>query len=284
MHYRWSNRLIKQTIRRWLIKSPWLFEKVCLALGKQSQELMIMRRIVQRGDNVFDIGANLGQFTFHLGYMVGRNGSVHAFEPLPSTFRTLTKNALQNPIPGRLFLNNCALSDKPGTVTMFVPKGDITQAALAVHYVASWSPAKDKQEPEVHEGITASTLDEYIAQHGIANVSFIKCDVEGAELLVFRGAKRLLSQPWPPILFVEIYDPWMRDFGYQSRDLFDYLAKTGRYSFFHISENGLSPVDAWQESIPGSFPDYLNFLCVVAKVHDNRLSRLFQDFHVKLLS
>jgi FkbM family methyltransferase len=234
-----------------------------------------MRRMIRCGDTVFDVGANVGQFTFLLGHIVGRAGSIHCFEPVPVTFRALCDAARKNPVPGSLVLNDCALSDATSTVSIFVPGGDLTQAAMMRHGTASWSTAGTSVE--VCPGIRSDTLDNYVSERGVGYISFIKCDVEGAELLVLRGARNILSRPVPPILLLEVYGEWTRDFGYDPRDLFEFLAKTAGYRFYHLSSRGLNRLENWNGAVPGTFPNYLNFLCVVPDVHRDQLTRVLND-------
>ena len=234
-----------------------------------------MRRVVRPDDTVFDIGANVGQFTFLLGHVVGREGSVHAFEPVPVTFEALRAAARRNPVPARLVLNDCALSDVASTVSLFVPGGDLTQASMTRHRTSSWSAGG--ATVRTCQGITADSLDDYVSRRGVGDVSFVKCDVEGAELLVLRGARSLLSRPAPPILLLEVYEEWTRDFGYAPRDLFEFLAKTAGYGFYHLDRAGLNWFGNWHDAVPGRFPEHLNFLCVVPDVHGDRLARALRD-------
>jgi hypothetical protein len=60
----------------------------------------------------------------------------------------------------------------------------------------------------------------------------IKCDVEGAELLVFRGAEKTLNQSHP-IIQCEMLRKWAKRFDYHPNDLIAYLAEFG-YQCFHL--------------------------------------------------
>src|SRR6266436_206522 len=50
------------------------------------------RKIVQPGDTVLDIGANVGAHTLHLARLVGNNGTVIAYEPTAYAVRKLRQN------------------------------------------------------------------------------------------------------------------------------------------------------------------------------------------------
>lgn len=74
---------------------------------------------VSEGDCVIDIGANVGIFTAALSQLVGPDGHVFAFEPIPETFRLLTFSsrlyAHQN-----VTLFNAADSDTSGLVLCYI--------------------------------------------------------------------------------------------------------------------------------------------------------------------
>ncbi|RME36322.1 MAG: FkbM family methyltransferase, partial [Planctomycetota bacterium] len=81
----------------------------------------VVEALVQTGDGVVDIGANIGVFTRYLADRVGPKGRVWAIEPVPETFDALAFNVR------RLKLRNvepihCAVSDREGFVTMSIPR------------------------------------------------------------------------------------------------------------------------------------------------------------------
>lgn len=65
------------------------------------------------------------------------------------------------------------------------------------------------------------TLDDYTAETKI-RVDFIKCDVEGAELLVFKGAIDTIARD-KPVIFSEILRKWSAKFNYNPNEIFDLL-------------------------------------------------------------
>ena len=77
-------------------------------------------------------------------------------------------------------------------------------------------------------------LDDYAATQSSNVVDFIKCDAEGAELLVLKGAMTIL-QRWQPLLSLEVAEFWITDFGYCAADLANFLIGCG-YSDLIIGE------------------------------------------------
>jgi FkbM family methyltransferase len=141
----------------------------------------IAKREIRPGDVVLDIGANIGYFTLLFAKLVGRDGAVFAFEPTPDTFALASKNVELNGY-SNVTLVQKALSNRAGRASLVV-YDDI--------------PGKNRLTPGVTEknSIEVETvrLDDYFANYS-REISFIKIDVEGAELLALEGGRRLLGR------------------------------------------------------------------------------------------
>lgn len=262
---------IKRNIRAWLSGRPWLLQVVFRALGKPYGEIAIFRSLIRPGDTVFDLGANTGQYTSLFCTLAGPTGAVHAFEPIPSTFAMLRKNLARYSRKYHLFLNGFAAGDTEGVVKMFVAGGRFTEASMVAH---SAQPAAEEHPSVAIYNCRVGTIDVYAREHDIKDVSVIKCDVEGAELLAMKGAKALLESKNPPVLFLEAWSGWTKDFGYEPADLFAFLEREAGYVIYHVYHGGMKRVSAGGTLPPDSFPDFLNFLCVVPSVHSDRIRSL----------
>jgi FkbM family methyltransferase len=256
---------IRSAVKAWLsCQPPCVFEYALRLLRRpDAKEVSLMRRLIKPGDTILDIGANTGQFTCLLSRLTGRGGEVHAFEPSPTSFAVLEGNINKRTLPSRVFLNQCALSDTVGWAEIHVPGDDYTQASLAVHSVSSW-----QGNPIIRlDRVQMTTVDQYLRESAVARVDFIKCDTEGAELLVLMGAKSAINQEEPPLILLEIYDEWTKDFGYSPKDIFDFLSSEASYEFAYLGRHGLERVLKSIDIVPGSFPNFLSFLCYVPAVH-----------------
>jgi hypothetical protein len=65
----------------------------------------------------------------------------------------------------------------------------------------------------------------------------MKLDVEGAELDVLKGALGLLQTIPRPVLLVEVYDVRTKPWGYQAREIVEFLDRLG-YRWFQLLDNG----------------------------------------------
>ena len=256
---------LKRNIRSWLSGHPWLLEVVFRALGKPYTEIEIFRSLIHGGDTILDLGANTGQYTCLFCILAGSTGAVHAFEPIPPTFEMLKRNVARHAKKCPVFLNNLAAGDSEGAVTMFVSDGRFTEASMVNHA---------KNSPAANFDCRVTTIDRYMKEKNITKVDMIKCDVEGAELLAMKGAKALLKSKNPPVLFLEAWSGWTKDFGYRPADLFTFLEREAGYAIYHVYKGGMRRVSAGEKLPPDSFPDFLNFLCVVPAVHGDRMQSL----------
>lgn len=193
-------------------------------------EVSLVQKLLEPGMTFLDIGAHVGQYTLVGSERVGAAGEVHAFEPDPETFRWLCSNVERNDL-GNVTTNQLALTAEPGTLQLF---------ESAVNDVGSTSLREPRQfTGRVHD-VACVPLDDYLRSHGIERVDLIKMDVEGAEISVLQGAKRILSAPDVPILIVEFEEARQRAFGFSCAALADELGKYG-YALFIIEEGHLAP-------------------------------------------
>ena len=84
---------------------------------EEEPDLKIVKRIVKRGDFVLDIGANIGVYTAALSRLVGSNGTVISFEPIPPTFAILQDTVSRLGFTNSVLVN-CALGEQIGRAVM----------------------------------------------------------------------------------------------------------------------------------------------------------------------
>ncbi len=157
----------------------------------------LVKRLVGEGETVVDVGADLGLYSLQLAELVGPGGRVHAFEPNPARHEALAALAAAQP---NVEIHPLGLSDHEGDGELQVPveRG----APIPPCGRLSAPPAGAEGVSWRRTPVTLSTLDREL-QAGAAEISFVKCDVEGHELAVLRGAQRTLRE-FRPTLLVEI--------------------------------------------------------------------------------
>lgn len=175
-------------------------------------EYDLLPSLVERGDWVLDIGANVGHYTLRLSELVGDEGRVIGFEPVPETFELLARHAAIAP-RRNITLINAAASDAPGISTMRVPCAP--ESGLRNYYRARLTA--DAQPAGF--GVLTVPIDSLALSR---RVGLVKIDTEGHELRVLRGMACLLERD-RPTLIVEDGDPEVERFlgalGYRSEKL-----------------------------------------------------------------
>lgn len=142
------------------------------------------------GDTFYDVGANVGLFTLIGARKVGESGRVVAFEPAPSTARLLQANLDLNGF-AHVTVEQKAVADTPGTARFVVPHEN--QQGRLPQFERAFGPEGDAIEVEV------TTLDAVIAE-GAPPPTFIKMDIEGAEVAALAGMAETLRTHRPVVL------------------------------------------------------------------------------------
>ena len=182
---------------------------------EQTEE--IMRRALRRRGTFVDVGCHMGKF-LDVALAIAPTAPHFGFEPLPPFAEHLRQRYAGAP---NVTILPVALSDTTGE-TSFVYNLD----------VPTHSGFRERDYPfpgTRRETITvaARRLDEALPD---GPVHMIKVDVEGGELLVLRGASRLLREQRPAVVF-EFGLGAADHYGHGPRDVFDFFAEHGMRVF-----------------------------------------------------
>lgn len=229
-------------------------------LGEFEKEITkIAASLIREGDICLDVGANFGWYTTLLRNRAGDTGAVHSFEPVPATFRELKRNYELLGSPANVFLNNLALGDEAGIVSINLFED------LPTGHASLSSQGRD-------DAITFEcpmiTLDSYLEENNVGDVNFVKVDIEGAEMMFLNGAKRLFSQDIPPIFLMEMALQQTGNFGYLPDELIKFIAAQAPYDFYAVNEIGgkLKNIDGFAEGDIGA-----NVFCIPRGRYRDRL-------------
>jgi FkbM family methyltransferase len=210
-------------------------------LGVDYQDIYFLKNLIRPGDQCIDIGAHLGYFTLEMSRLTGNNGHVYAIEPMSKFFNTL-KAMVENRGMKNITLYQYAMGAETEFVEMGIPR---------VNNVKKFAYARV---------IKSSTFLEYVESEQVKNVygdelfrllprvDFIKCDVEGLELSVFRSFVEIIRRH-QPIVLCELGDPQDRI------RLMEVLAPFS-YSLYYLENKKLKSLDAKSETRPVSHNHY----------------------------
>lgn len=171
---------------------------------------------VRPGSIVWDVGANMGLFSFAAAGLAGANGRVYAFEPDAVMTRLIRRSARLNPHAAPVEVIPCAVAENLGLAHF-----EIAQRSRASNALEGFQLSQGGGVREVETVLTASL--DWLAER-LPPPDVLKIDVEGAELAVFRGAREMLKAKRPTILFELTRPNWeeesrlLNDFGYTLYD------------------------------------------------------------------
>jgi FkbM family methyltransferase len=205
--------------------------------GSCEAELVHLDRISGSTGAALDIGAIHGFYTYRLSQRFSR---VYAFEINNDVTQWIERYNREN-----INLIHYGLSSVVGTATLYVP----VMHNLALSGWGSLDPEnlKEAQEHRVKE-VRLARLDDF----RIANVGFVKIDVEGHEMKVLEGAIVTISRS-RPIVLIEVrdhnlhsVDSWFRDLQYRRCRLEDLMSGAcgEKENYIFLPTERLSEFDA----------------------------------------
>lgn len=221
-----SSSTVRQTTLDGLDLLVWANEyigrRILMTGSFEADDLARLRLLVKAGDTCIDVGANIGLYSLFLGRIVGSAGRIVAVEPVK-------RNALLTAL-------NCELNDFSHVSVVQAPLSDVSGKSL-IPTVPEGDSAYTyfREDSSGLQAPSSLTLDEVCDAQRLGSVSLIKIDVEGAELMVLRGAERLLaSERKPHTIMLEVVDNYLQRFGDSTAALCSWLAERGYQP--HVAE------------------------------------------------
>jgi len=181
------------------------------------------------GWTCLDIGANVGAVTLLLAKLVGAEGKVFAIEPGPPNLRRLQKNLDLNPeLARRVQVVPAGMGRSRSELWWAEEKGNPGNALLS---------------QEGTHRIPVDTVDNFVREHDLDRLDFVKIDVEGMELDVMHGAAETLRR-FCPILYFETLARYSEvHHGGNFQLIESFLTGACGYELFRIGTGGeLEPV------------------------------------------
>ncbi|HWI09374.1 MAG TPA: FkbM family methyltransferase [Solirubrobacteraceae bacterium] len=167
--------------------APWGAQAYAVLTGTHEIQVQeALRRSAGRGDVVWDVGANIGAFSLLAARVVGPAGRVVAIEPEPGCAAAIRASAARNGMDW-LEVREVAATDRTRDVELIVVEDSLWTrlGSIGGHHLATGR--------RVVRGCALDDLD-------VPPPSFVKIDVEGAELDVVAGMRRLLAEVRPVVV------------------------------------------------------------------------------------
>jgi len=199
-------------------------------LGGETQEVSFILSVLEPGMIFFDVGSNAGVFAISAAKKIGGKG-VFAFEPYSSTCKLLKRNLVLNRLTD-VNVVQMALGDSVGEGMLQVNargKDGLNTLGQATH---------PDSKVVGQEKVRITTVDVFMKDHKIPRVDVMKVDIEGAELMLFRGARDLLERADAPLILYEGFGFLTRGFAYHPVEILWFLESCGYTLFVLNSETG----------------------------------------------
>lgn len=185
-------------------------KKLALYGEYEKQEIELLSSLVKPGDQVLDIGANIGLYSLYLSRAVGPEGKVVAVEPDPDNLALLRANLKMNACTNVTVLP-CAFGEVAGWVDLFQVEDNRGNLSFA-----------DLRETGRSVRVPMQRGEEALAELQLLP-SIAKIDVEGAEPFVLSG----LGRYKPRILLFEFVPRQLRSLGHDPEAFLDSLVAEG---------------------------------------------------------
>ncbi|HPA21377.1 MAG TPA: FkbM family methyltransferase [Verrucomicrobiae bacterium] len=141
-------------------------------------------------DAFFDVGSNWGYFSLYAASRAGFRGKVVAYEPMPGSFSDLRDLVRATGLEGMISCVNAAVSERAGVCRMAIPDG--------IH-------SGQARVSEEESGIRVETRP--LWDSTLPAPSFVKIDAEGHEWQVLAGARDVIAEQRPFLVF----ESWLRE-------------------------------------------------------------------------
>ncbi|MFN3659629.1 MAG: FkbM family methyltransferase, partial [Brevinematales bacterium] len=154
-------------------------------------------RSLTQGQNVLDLGGNIGMVALYMAHKVGPSGHVWVYEPDHKNQKLLQAHLELNGVVN-VTLVPFGVWEQSGTLT-FYEGGTYTSSFVRTNYINE-NPAK-----YIEISVPVVALDEEYKKYQWKRLDFIKMDIEGSETQALLGAKKLLSD-LSPVLLIETHE------------------------------------------------------------------------------
>ena len=197
--------------------------------NKHNNFFSIYLRLSKKSQCFFDVGAHIGIVTLAVSKNIKENGTIFAFEPSKVNLKFLRYHISCNKLQNIQVVDRLVSSSENSKSTFYESK-----EASGMNSVISLNN-KDISQKKI---IRSITLDMFCKSNNIYP-DIIKVDIEGSEIEMLIGAKKILRKH-KPLIFLSYHPYHIKKLGYQNSSIFDILTKLN-YKIYDL--DGKEPSD-----------------------------------------
>ena len=214
-------------------------------------ELRVMRQFLPCSSVVFDIGAHVGEWT-NRALEINPQLQIHCFEPGRDNFTKLAAGVQS----GQVVCNPFGLSSRQGEQSFFIYRD--APGLNSLYQRRGLEDGWGLETTHETETVRLNTLENYCREKNIETIDFMKIDVEGHELEVFKGGRSLFAENRVGIIQFE-YGGCNIDSKVLLKDLFEFFEGTA-YRFYKIFPDRLKHVPRYDQRLENF--KYQNWLLI----------------------
>lgn len=184
----------------------------------------ILAEFIKPGMIVIEAGANHGSETVIIASLVGINGKVFAFEPIPKIIDKLLINININKLNKIIKVESLALGESNKNIVFHIPYDNESNQGVSSKYKFG-----SKSDTLVVQQVK---LDSWIQENHISKIDFIKMDIQGSEYDLMLGASECLAK-FNPIVYLEADEIQTQNGSTSLESLYNIL-KTHSYDVFSV--------------------------------------------------
>jgi FkbM family methyltransferase len=224
----------------------------------EKNELNLLLKLTKDGFSVFDIGSNFGWYSLNIARHFP-NCKIYSFEPIPKTFNYMKANVKLNNFKN-IDIYNFGFSNEEKEIIFYYYSAGSGNASL--------KNLSDRNKAEKIKCLVKK-MDDFIDKSNV-ELNFIKCDVEGAELLVFQGGLKSIRK-YKPIIFAEILRKWTKKFNYNPNEIIKLLSNIG-YICFTLDNHKLIRINTINNNTTET-----NFFFLHFQKHEEEITKFSQN-------
>ena len=214
-------------------------------------EWRFMNQNLKKCEVVFDIGANIGNWTKY-ALAVNENLKIHCFEPSKWTYKKLIKNNF----PSNVICNNFGLSSIKGEKVLYILEQGSAGNSLYQKFDIENEESYILQDKT--ELIKLDTLNNYCKENNIEQIDFMKIDAEGHDYEVLKGGKNLIENRQVNIIQFE-YGGCNIDSRVFLKDFFEFFDGMS-YNFYKIYPDCVKHIERYDYKLENF--KYQNWLVI----------------------
>jgi len=177
------------------------------------------RTFIKPNGVVFDVGANIGQYSLLASKLMGQTGKIYAFEPSLDIQSKLKRNIALNNFRN-IEVVPCAVAASSGVMKFY------SANEVANQGVGSLMPVQEyRSNIRSNEGVDVDvvSLDDFCETRNIGRVDVLKIDVEGFDLEVLKGAKKLMKNNPDLVIMSEVEPMNLEQLGVTAKDFYNFM-------------------------------------------------------------